>query len=60
MINDKIEELLEEVHLVRDSMDEGSSQRILMTDVGVALSLAHSLVHEVNKLQLARLMNGDR
>ncbi len=58
MINDQIADTIQEVGEVLESMPEGSMQRELMYDAHRALTLAHSLIHKVNSVQLARMLRG--
>ncbi len=60
MLHEQIDDVLDEVGDVRAAMPEGSLQRELMNDVYRTLTLAQSLIHAVNVVQLNRLMNGDR
>lgn len=60
MISDQLGDTMEEVRSVLDSLEEGSTEWVLMSVVHGQLSNAHSLVHEVNRLRLGQLVNGKK
>ncbi len=59
MITHQIADAMAEVREAKESLDDDSIQWELMSEAHTALALAHSLVHMVNAIQLAELVNGD-